>query len=140
MSIVHPRGMGGRRSRRAECHLIKAVVEALEPRILLSTYTVENLYDVPSTSPNYANSLRWAINSADAAGGNNTIAFASGLSGTISLDGSALELDDPSGTLTIDGPGAGLLSINAIHESSVFTVDQYTSAAISDLTITDGYT
>jgi hypothetical protein len=140
MSIVQGIHIG-RRSRRAQCYLTKAIVEALEPRVLLSTYTVENLYDVPSSNSNYTNSLRWAINEADAAGGDQTIAFASGLTGTISLSESlgSLTLADTSGTLTIDSPGAGTITVNAGGHSGVFSVESG-SVSISGLTITGGHT
>jgi hypothetical protein len=83
----------------------KAVIETLESRTLLSTYTVTSLADTTSSG-----TLRWAIAQADIAGGNQTIVFDSSLTSggpaTIDLSGTALALDDTSGTLTIDGPGA----------------------------------
>ncbi|HWB54199.1 MAG TPA: LamG-like jellyroll fold domain-containing protein, partial [Tepidisphaeraceae bacterium] len=85
-------------------------------------------------------SLRWAIGQANAAGGNQTIVFDPSLTAdgpaTIALSGSPLDLHDTSGTLTIDGPGANLLTIDAGGTSGVFTVD--TAATIEGLTITDG--
>ena len=87
-------------------------------------------------------SLRDAINLADAMGGNQTITFASSLTAsgpaTIDLNGTALTLDDTSGSLTIQGPGSNLLTVNAQGHSGVFVVDPGASAAIEGLTITDG--
>jgi hypothetical protein len=47
-------------------------------------------------------------------------------------------LNDPSETLTIDGPGASLLSI-AGGSSGVFTVDSGTTAIMQGLKVTDGH-
>jgi parallel beta-helix repeat protein len=137
MSILH--GNHTRARKRSTCMgymLSKAVVEALERRVLLS-YVVTSLADDGANG-----TLRYEIQQADSAGGNQTITFASSLTSggaaTINLNGTGLELDNPLGTLAINGPGAGLLSVNAGGESSVFTVGSGYTAAISGLTITGG--
>src|SRR5262249_48281881 len=49
-----------------------------------------------------------------------------------------LELSDQTGTETITGPGANLLSVSGNHASRVFRVDAGVTASISGLTITGG--
>ena len=87
-------------------------------------------------------SLRDAINLANILGDDETIAFASGLTGTgpatIDLNGTGLELDDESGELTVQGPGANRLTIDAGNLSSVFTIDSGSNAEIDGLKITGG--
>src|SRR5581483_8264603 len=124
MPFANPRGSGvllrrsagSRLSRKTLISLTRAVVETLEARTLLS-YTVNSLADDSSTG-----TLRWAIQQADAAGGNQTItlapALASGGPATISLSGSAnrslpLVLNDTTVILAIVGSGSNLLTINA---------------------------
>ncbi|MGO9463201.1 MAG: Ig-like domain repeat protein, partial [Isosphaeraceae bacterium] len=56
---------------------------------------------------------------------------------TITLTGT-LELSEPSGPITINGPGAGALTINGNSSGSVFQVDTDVVASLSGLTITGG--
>jgi hypothetical protein len=118
----------------------KAILEALEPRTLLSTYTVTKLSDDGSTG-----TLRWAVAQADASGG--TIDFAPSLTAigaaTIDLSGTALDVDCSAGTVTINGPGANLLTIDAQNNSAVFQITPDNGSwlhivQINDLTITGG--
>ncbi len=97
-------------------------LEVMEDRKLLSTFTVGNLND------SGAYSLRAAIQSGDA-----TIAFAQGLHGTITLESELLITD----SVTINGPGANVLSVSGNNSSRVFEVATG-QVAISGLTITDG--
>jgi hypothetical protein len=83
-------------------------------------------------------SLRGAISLANAMGGDQTITFAPGLSGVIKLSGMPLELNDSSGTITIQGPTDSKLSIDGQGRSSVFKVDLGADAMIENLTITGG--
>ncbi len=83
-------------------------------------------------------SLREAINYAKSLGGNQAITFAAGVTGTITLNGSELDLNQTGGTLTIQGPGASLLSISGNNASGVFVIDPGASAALSGLTVTGG--
>jgi hypothetical protein len=105
-----------------------------------SSIVVNTLSD--SSGDDDQTSLRQAIAIADANGGNQTIAFDPSLTAngpaTITLDGSNLSLDDTSGTLTIQGPGADLLSIDANNASQVFSVPSGSSATLNGLTITGG--
>src|ERR1700723_71864 len=66
------------RSGHSKHRLAKAILEVLEPRTLLSTYTVT------TTSDSGTGSLRQAITSANTAGGTNTVDL-TGVSGTIAL-------------------------------------------------------
>jgi hypothetical protein len=105
-------------------------VEALEDRCLPSTFTVLNLND------GGPGSLRQAVAEANALGGADTIEFAPGLKGTVSLTSGELAITD---SLTIDGPGAGKLALSGNNSRRVFHVTGSTTAvAIFDLTIADG--
>jgi hypothetical protein len=66
------------------------------------TFTVSNLED------SGAGSLREAVKAANTTPGADTIAFAAGLGGTISLSGTGLTIRE---AVTIDGPGAGVLTV-----------------------------
>ena len=78
-------------------------VAQLEDRIVLSTFTVDNLAD---SGPG---SLRAAITAANANPGADVIAFAHGLRGTVALTSGELGITDD---LRIDGPGAGRLAVS----------------------------
>src|SRR5262245_35891316 len=73
-------------------------LEALEDRALPSTFTVLNLNDSGDGS------LRAAVAAANANPGADTVAFASGVHGTITLTGGELLISD---SVAINGPGAG---------------------------------
>ena len=73
-------------------------LEGLEDRSLLSPLTVSNLFDSGTGS------LRAAIATAQSG---DTITFAKGLHGTITLTSGDLPISD---SVTIDGPGANKLS------------------------------
>jgi Right handed beta helix region len=98
-------------------------LEGLEGRSLLSTFTVTNLLD------SGANSLRAAILSGD-----DTIDFAKGLHGTITLTG---ELPITN-SVTINGPGANMLSVSGNNSSRVFDISGSASASIAGLAISEG--
>ena len=80
--------------------------------------------------------LREAINAANAANGTNSILFASGLSGTITLQ-PALGPLTVTDSVIIVGPGARLLSVSGNGAIRVFSFNSG-SNAISGLTIRDG--
>jgi len=124
-----------RRAGRSQHLLTKAVIETLEKRTLLSGYVVTSTADDGSSG-----TLRWAIQQANTAGGNQTITFASSLTSsapaTIDLNGSPLEI---SGNITINGPGQNLLAIDGGGKSNIFTVDSGSTAEIENLTVKDGY-
>ena len=95
---------------------------------VVSPFVVTNTWD------SGIGSLRQAILTANANPGPDTITFASGLSGTIVLTSGELQITDD---VTIDGPGAALISVSGNNASRVFEVD-LVHAAISGLTITGG--
>jgi hypothetical protein len=80
-------------------------------------------------------SLRQAI---AAAASGDTINFAPGVSGTITLTGGVLNITQ---SVTIAGPGAGVLTIDGNHNTTVFDIAPSLSnqnVTISGLTITNG--
>ena len=96
-----------------------------------STITVTN------TSDSGTGSLRAAITTANANPGD-TIVFASGLTGTITL---LSTLPAITANLTITGPGANQLTISGNNSSTVgtiFTINSGVTASISGLTIAHG--
>lgn len=87
---------------------------------------------VTTASDSGAGSLRAVI---AAAGGGDTVAFDLSLNGqTIALTSGAIEIDNG---LTIEGPGAAQLAIDANHGSQIFTVSSG-DFSISGLTLADG--
>jgi len=80
--------------------------------------------------------LREALDQASNQTGDVTIAYAPGLSGTTVL-GSALSIDAPNGTITIDGSGAQI-TLSGNKNTEVFVIASDSSVALNDLTITNG--
>jgi hypothetical protein len=124
-----------RRTRRA----LRLACEALEARQLLSGFTV-NEFNVDSATT--SGSLRWAITQSTATPGNNTVTFdptVFDVPRTITLSAGVLNLTDTnaSSSLTVAGPGANLLTVDANHASGVFE-NFDGSVALSGLTITGG--
>ena len=110
--------------------------EALEGRTVPSTLTVLNRADSGDGS------LRAAILAADANPGADTIDFAPGVRGTITLTSGPLLITDP---LAINGPGANLLTVSGNDASRVFEAigpfdgTTWMTNSISELTISHGY-
>jgi hypothetical protein len=103
--------------------------DLLEDRSLPSTFTVLNLAD------SGAGSLRQAVLAANAAPGADTINFAAGLTGTLTLSSGELSITDDLG---IGGPGASQLTVSGNHLSRVFRISgSTTDVAISGLTTAD---
>jgi hypothetical protein len=122
-----------RTSRRASS-TFRPQLEVLEGRDVPSTLTVTNNLDDGSKG-----SLRYEIGKAH---NGDTIVFAPSLDGqTITLRGSELDIAK---NLTIQGPGAGLLTIDGGGASGpgggsrIFQVERHTTVTISGLTIADG--
>ena len=116
------RGRGGQNS----SSLLR--FEGLEERTMLSAMSVVN------TADSGAGSLRQAILDANAQEGADFIQFAESVQGTISLTSGQLAITDE---LTIDGPGADVLTVSGSGMSRVFHVAGAT-ATIDDVTIADG--
>ncbi len=89
-----------------------------------ATFTVTNLGDSGSGS------LRQAITDANGAAGADTIDFQAGLSGTILLTSGQLSIAD---SVTIQGPGAAVLSVSGNSASRVFYL--YNPSSLIDVTI-----
>src|SRR5262249_12713887 len=115
-----------RASRRRAARLL---LEALEDRTMLSTFTILNLADSGDGS------LRQAILDANVNPGPDQINFADGLSGTIALTGGHLTITDG---LTIDGPGVDQLAVSGSSQSRVFSISGGAMVTIAGLTIRDG--
>lgn len=126
--MLHRNRTFTRRRRRCE-------IEALEARLVLSSFTVMNTGDSGSGS------LRQAILDANAAMGSNTIDFAA----SFSMSPHTITFTTPTpqinGQLTITGPGASLLTVtrtgNVTASSNVFN-SFATSLTMSGITVTGG--
>ncbi len=123
---LHERGRQARRPTAGGRRSSRPRLEVLEDRTLLYTEYVLN------TSDSGSGSLRTAIASASSG---DTIDFASGVTGTITLTSGPLVIDQ---SLDIEGPGAGNLTISGNDASQVFVVGS--PATIAGLTIADGST
>ena len=120
-------------------HRVRLALEALEDRWVPSTFTVNSTGDSGAGS-GLVGDLRYCINQANFAGGNETIIFDSTVfatAKTITLGGTQLELTDTTGTETITGPAAGV-TVSGNNASRVFLVDASVTASISGLTISGG--
>jgi uncharacterized delta-60 repeat protein len=83
-----------------------------------------------------AGSLREAINCANAQPGADTVTFASGLTGAITLTSGELFISD---AVTVQGPGAGVLTVSGNNASRVFDLAAGNfNVSISGLTIANG--
>ena len=97
------------------------------------------IFDVSTLADSGPGSLREAIASANATLGADTITFQSSVTGTITLTTGQIGITD---SVTIDGPGAGVLAVSGNDASRVFYVYNPAPApidvTISGLTLTDG--
>ena len=128
-----PRRLEDRRRRQ-----LRPTLLALEERKLLSTIVVNNPTDTPVAGQI---DLRQAIDMANTNGGDEVITFDRTVFArpqTIELTSGPLELSNTSEPITIDGPGAGALTIDAGGTSRVFAIDPGVTASISGLTVTGG--
>jgi hypothetical protein len=89
---------------------------------------VTDLTDNPADT----GSLRYAVNTAV---NGDTISFAANVLGTLNLTNGTLNI---SHSVTIAGPGAGLLTISGNHAAPVFTIYSAGNVNISYLTIANG--
>jgi Bacterial Ig-like domain (group 3) len=120
---------------------LKPELVQFEERQLLATFTVSSTLDTVTNNVPANGTLRWAIEQADLAGGTDVINFSPSVFGTAqtitfgSFNG-AIPMSATGATITVDGPGASLLTINGNNNGAVFEVDSGVTAAISGLTIT----
>ncbi|MEA2449987.1 MAG: hypothetical protein QOG63_1919 [Thermoleophilaceae bacterium] len=116
-------------------------VAALAPGARGATFAVSNLND------SGAGSLRYAVSSANASAGADTVTFEESLAGTIRLTSGEIYVTG-AGPLTIDGPGAGTLSVSGdanasggapdFGDSRIFNVFAGGTTTIEGLTLTGG--
>jgi predicted outer membrane repeat protein len=93
-------------------------------------------YTVTNTNDSGAGSLRAAVAATNGTPGvADTITFA--VTGTITLTSGVIEITD---SLTITGPGAGLLTISGNNASRVFLIYPSHTVSVSGLTIANGDT
>jgi uncharacterized repeat protein (TIGR01451 family) len=114
----------------------KVDIGAFELQKLFVVTTLQDRDD-GSTDPGLTSSvsLRDVITLAKASSTPQTIRFAPGLTGTITLTLGELQIAN---NMTIDGPGANLVSISGNNANRVFEIDSG-SVAISGLSIINGY-
>ncbi len=111
--------------------------ELLEARIAPATFVVTSLLDDGGGAET---TLREAIDLADADSKADSIVFQKGLTGTITLNGTQLEIDE---SVSIKGPGIDLITISGNNLSRIFHIDDGAAAtiktvSISGLTLIDG--
>lgn len=128
----------GKRERRER----RLRLEQLEDRRVLAMFTVTNLDDGPVNGPgDLPGSLRQAVFDSNAVVSVDDIVFQDGLTGVIALNSGELAITDD---LTIDGPGADALAIDAQDASRIFNIDDGTDDIIDvtlrGLTISRGNT
>jgi hypothetical protein len=124
-----------RRRRHRTC-----TVELLEPRTLLSTWTVNSLGDTGG-GVGTSGDLRYCITQADATTGNNTINFS--VTGTITLNSALPDLSNTTGLTDIEGPGAASLTVArsgaaGTPDFGIFTVDTNVQVSMIGLALTGG--
>lgn len=116
-----------------------AFTYTLSPQALIVTTTDDELNNDGDCSLREALEAANTDTAVDACGsgsGDDTIEFASGLTGTIILNGTQLTITTD---VTIDGPGAETITISGNNASRVFLISgASTTVAISGLTIQDG--
>ena len=138
MAFTWLRKRASSRRARAAGRPIRPVLEPLEERALLSTFTVVDLGDA-GVGSGLQGDLRYCVDTADTNGDlSNHIVFENGLAGTIHLQRGRLFVDK---NLGIDGPGAGLLTVSAGGLSGVFEVTTDPRAQdfrLSGVTVADG--
>ena len=104
------------------------------PAAEAATFTVSNLNDAG------AGSLRQALIDANATAGADTVVFASGLSGTITLATGQLPITE---AVDLQGPGAAQITVDADYASRIFYVQPVAdeqAVRIAGLTLFNGYT
>ena len=140
MTLNRRRSSATTLARRTRRHRRPLVLEGLEPRIALSTFTVNSTLDDGS-----AGTLRYEIGLANAEGGGSTVnfdpvVFATHQTITLAPSLSTLDLSETGGTEIIQGPTVGV----TIAGDNTFRILHVTAAdvtaSLSDLTISAGST
>jgi CSLREA domain-containing protein len=133
--------MGFRRNLAAASGSALGATVMFAPGAEAATFTVTTLADTDDATCDAACSLRDAATVANATAGYDTIAFASGLSGTITLT-SQIFIEEQA---NVTGPGADVLTVSGADASRIFYVDPGDAGAandpvtISGLTLADGF-
>ena len=115
---------------------LKPQLVQLEDRQLLANFTVSNTLDSITNGVAATGSLRWAVQQAELNGGTDVINFSTTVFNTpqtIALV-SPIETTASAPMITINGPGASLLTIDG--NGSAFQVDSGVAAVISGMTFT----
>ncbi len=115
--------------------ILRVLCGLLGLALLLAAPAVAQATTVTNTSDSGPGSLRAAIASTPSGG---TVDFASGVSGTITLTSGVLSISQ---SVDIAGPGAGTLTIDGNHNTTVFDIAPMATnqnVTISGLTITGG--
>src|SRR6185295_7688152 len=105
--------------------LVPALLFGFASAVGAATFTVTNLAD------SGAGSLRQAVLDANAASGPDDVAFAPGLTGTITLTSGEITISDP---LTVNGPGLGVLAVSGNDSTRIINVENPSVAPI-DVTL-----
>ena len=122
-----------------DCKLWIRLFRVISPALLmLAVFSASPAFAalrvVTNTNDSGAGSLRQAIIDADASNTDDTIEFASDVTGTITLTSGVLEIDH---SLSITGPGASSLAISGGGNSAVFSIFGG-KVSISGLTVEAG--
>jgi hypothetical protein len=128
-----------RQPRSARPQRVTLHVEQLEERCTPTTFTVSNTNDnAVAPAPNAGTgTLRQAIIDSNAAGGSNTIVFAAGVAGQITLGG--LGQLPITASVGIQGPGAGVITVTGNNTSRIFFSNTAgLNIGIAGLTLTGG--
>jgi hypothetical protein len=113
---------------------VRPEVFALEGRQMLSrVITVTSAAD-SDTGP----TLRSAVDAADVSKAPVTIDFDLPTPATITLTEGPLDLSNAAAAITIEGPGAGLLTVDGDDKDHVFNIKPNVKASISGLTVSGG--
>ena len=100
--------------------------------LLFASAAAAATFTVTSLADSGAGSLRQAVLDANAAAGADDVAFAPGLTGTISLTSGEIAISDP---LTVNGPGLEVLTLDANGLSRIFIVENTVAALPIDVTL-----
>ncbi len=131
--------MRAQHNRQNNKKLHSAIIETMERRLLMSTYTVNTLSDAVNPGTGLL-TLRQAVADASEDSHADVIAFspsvfAPGSMHTITLTQGELNIG---GTTTLNGPGSNVLTIDANKTGRVLQVSSGSSVIVSGLTITNG--